>query len=122
MDYIIRNKNSQFYIPRIPFWVFDDLGLKGIDAQLYALILSKEFIVWTSAYIAAILRCSSKTILRSIDHLVELEVIEKKFLVHDGKRRCVLVSLYTENGKRSTGEVDKLSKAGLLKLQKTYFE
>lgn len=122
MDYIIRNKNSQFYIPRIPFWVMDDLKLKGIDAQLYALILSKGFLVWTSSYIAAVLRCSSKTILRSIEKLDKLETIEKKFLIHEGRRRCVLVSLYTENGKRSAREVKDLIDAGIEKLNKLYFE
>mgnify|MGYP000469503144 CR=1 FL=1 len=121
MDYVIKNEKEGYYIPAIPFWIMDDLKLKGIEAQLYAIILSKGYLTWTAPYTANVLRCSSKTILRAIQSLSDAGVIEKVSCTHKGVLRLVLISLYTKEGRRDAAQVKKFAALGLEKIKKMYY-
>lgn len=120
MNYEIINKNDGIYLPRVDFWIMDDLGLNLTEAMLYSMILVKNYLVWNSEYIGYVLRCSSKTIKRIVDKLTEMEVIEKRILVINGKKRWILVALYTLEGKRGRPDIENYMRLGEVKLRALY--
>ena len=120
MEYKIINKNDGIYLPRVDFWIMDDLGLNLTEAMLYSMILVKNYLVWNSEYIGYVLRCSSKTIKRTVDKLSELEIIEKRIITINGKKRWILVALYTLEGKRGRADIEKYMQLGENKLKALY--
>ena len=120
MNYEIINKNEGIYLPRVDFWILDDLGLNLTEAMLYSMILVKNYLVWNSEYIGYVLRCSSKTIKRIVDKLTEMEVIEKRIVVINGKKRWILVALYTLDGKRNRPDIENYMRLGEVKLRALY--
>lgn len=119
-EYEIKNKNSELYLPKVEFWILDDLGLNLRQAMLYKIILQKGYLVWNSEYIGVVLRCDSKTIKRDVAALHERGLIEKCNAVCNGKKRWVLVVNYTEQGRRPAEEVTNLLNQGLQKLKALY--
>lgn len=119
-DYEIINKNEGIYLPRVDFWIMDDLGLNLTEAMLYSMILVKSYLVWNSEYIGYVLRCSSKTIKRIVDKLTEMEVIKKRIVVINGKKRWILVALYTLEGRRDRPDIENYMRLGEIKLRALY--
>lgn len=116
-QYEIKNRNSELYLPRVPFWIMDDLHLNLQEAMLYSMVLQKGFLTWNSEYIAKVLRCSGRTILRCIDRMYAAGVLEKSQVVLGSRKRNVLVALYTEKGRREDSEVRRLLHQGIIKLR-----
>ena len=119
-EYEIKNRNSELYLPKVEFWILDDLGLNLRQAMLYKIILQKGYLVWNSEYIGVVLRCDAKTVMRDVATLCEKDVIQKMTLNCNGKRRWVLVANYTEEGKRALSETNILLNQGLQKLKALY--
>lgn len=119
-EYEIKNKNSELYLPKVEFWILDDLELNLRQAMLYKIILQKGYLVWNSEYIGVVLRCDSKTVKRDVATLHERGLIEKSNVVCNGKKRWVLVVNYTEQGHRPAAEVANLLNQGLQKLKALY--
>ena len=119
-EYEIKNRNSELYLPKVEFWILDDLGLNLRQAMLYKIILQKGYLVWNSEYIGVVLRCDAKTVMRDVAALCEKGVIQKMTLNCNGKRRWVLVANYTEEGKRALSETNILLNQGLQKLKALY--
>ena len=119
-DIKITNKRKAFYLPKVEFWILDDLKLDVRKGMLYKIILQKEFMVWNSEYLGVILRCSGRTILRDVDLLCERGLVSKAIKTYGGKPRWVLVANYTERGLRSPEEIKELFKQGFQKLDTFY--
>ena len=119
-EYEIKNRNSELYLPKVEFWILDDLGLNLRQAMLYKIILQKGYLVWNSEYIGVVLRCDAKTVMRDVAALCEKHIIQKMTLNCNGKRRWVLVANYTEEGKRDLSETNILLNQGLQKLKALY--
>ena len=119
-EYHIKNENSELYLPKVEFWILDDLGLNLRQAMLYKIILQKGYLVWNSEYIGVVLRCGSKTVKRDVAELTERGLIHKSVVVYNGKLRWVLVALYTELGARTDESVKNLTEQGMCKLRALY--
>lgn len=119
-EYEIKNKNSELYLPKVEFWILDDLGLSLRQAMLYKIILQKGYLVWNSEYIGVVLRCGSKTVKRDVAELTERGLIHKSVVTYNGKLRWVLVALYTELGARTEESVRNLVEQGMCKLRALY--
>lgn len=118
--YHIKNENSELYLPKVEFWILDDLGLNLRQAMLYKIILQKGYLVWNSEYIGVVLRCGSKTVKRDVSELTERGLIHKSVVTYNGKLRWVLVALYTEFGARTDESVKNLIEQGMCKLRALY--
>lgn len=116
MDYIIKNKNDGYYFPKIDMWVLDDLKLDLRQAMLYTMIMNKGYFTWTSDFTGKVLRCSGKTVLRTLEDLERKKVITRKLYIVNGKRRSVCVALYTVEGKRNPEQIIRLLDQGKQKL------
>lgn len=119
-EYHIKNENSELYLPKVEFWILDDLGLNLRQAMLYKIILQKGYLVWNSEYIGVVLRCGSKTVKRDVAELAERGLIHKSVVTYNGKLRWVLVALYTELGARTDESVRNLVEQGMCKLRALY--
>lgn len=119
-EYHIKNENSELYLPKVEFWILDDLGLNLRQAMLYKIILQKGYLVWNSEYIGVVLRCGSKTVKRDVSELTERGLIHKSVVTYNGKLRWVLVALYTELGARTDESVRNLVEQGMCKLRALY--
>lgn len=124
MKYHIKNKNSELYLPKVEFWIMDDLGLKPLEAMLYKMIMQKGFITWTWDYMAKVLRTSRSSIYRMLTKMLEMDIIVARTVaVQDGggkRERVTYVALYTVDGERSNDEVDNLLKQGIEKIKLDY--
>lgn len=117
MEYVIKNKNEGFYLPQVWAWVMDDLKLNLKEGMLYTMIMNKNYYIWTAEFTAKVLRCSTRTIIRMLDSLVEKDLILKKTIVINGTiKRNIYVALYTKDGRRPSEQINKYFKLGEQKL------
>lgn len=117
MKYHITSSDSELYLPKIEHWIINDLKLKLNEAMLYKLILLKGYLIWNAEYIGKVLIISRSTVLRLVDRLCQLDIIEKRTKVYSNRTRWVLVGKYTENGERTESEMNKLFQDGFNKLE-----
>lgn len=120
MDYIIKNKNSELYLPKVEFWILDDLKLSLRQAMLYKIILQKGFLIWNIEYIAKILRCDPKTIWRDLNTLTDFSVVDKESSVFGSRTRACYVARYDERGLRNGELRENLMQQGMDKLRLLY--
>lgn len=121
MEYIIRNKRSDKYLPRVDMWIIDDLHLKKVrHAMLYAMILVKKYFIWNSEFIGSILGCSGKSIQRDVDELFKNGLIEKKTFEVAGRLRWVLCPKYSAEGKISLDKIEEWFRLGEEKVRLIY--
>lgn len=121
-EYIINTEHNDFYFPRTERWIVDTFNLNMPDAVFYQMILNKDYITWTPAWLATVLGVSEKTVRRTLDKFLSMDIIAKKTISVEGgaRMRTVYVALYTKEGKRSDSEIRKLLAQGVDKLQKMY--
>lgn len=121
MEYIIRNKRSDKYLPRVDMWIMDDLHLtKTRDAMMYAMILTKKYFIWNTEFAGSILGCSGKTVWNTVDKLFKLGVIEKKVIEVAGRTRWILSPKYTVEGKVSQETLEEWQRLGEDKIRLVY--
>lgn len=121
MDYIIRNKRSDKYLPRVDMWIMDDLHLTKVrQAMLYAMILVKKYFIWNSEFAGSILGCSGKSIQRDVDEFFQKGLIEKKTFEVAGRLRWVLCPKYSAEGKISLEQISEWLRLGEEKVRLIY--
>ncbi len=123
MKYKIIDKG--FYFPRTEQWIMDTFNISVFEAMVYQMILNKGYMTWTPEWLASVCRCSRSTIVRTLDKLINLEVLTKRtFNTSDGgvRLRTVYVALYDSNGKRDNNLVQSLLEAGYEKIALDYAE
>lgn len=120
----ILNKNSELYLPKVEFWIMDDLQLKVVEAQLYKMILQKGYITWTWEYMGKVLRVSRSSVYRMLTKLLDRNLISARTVaVQDGggrRERVTYVANYTVDGRRTDSEIVKLLNQGVDKIKATY--
>lgn len=120
MEYTIKNKRPDIYLPSVPMWIMDDLHLKVIEGVFYSMILNHKAMTWNYDFIGSTLNCSGETVYRMIVKLKKLDIIDTIEKVYGGKPRIIIVGKYTELGKRTPEEMDELFKFGIEKLNSHY--
>ena len=90
MEYRINKSREGKYWSACPYWIGDTFQLDFIEQHVYNL----------------------STMRRLLDDMVDREIITKITFKNGSKRKCILIANYTENGKRTKEEIERIAKEG----------
>lgn len=108
MDYEIDKTRQDLYLPVLKYWIHDTFDTNLTESMIYNLILREGFLTWTSDYIADCVYCTGKTVKLAVKKLCDLGIVKKILIPYGTKKKWVLVSLYTEEGRRTDEEIKQL--------------
>ena len=108
MDYEINKCRKDLYLPMLKYWIHDTFGTNLTESMIYNLILREGFLTWTSDYIADCVYCTGKTVKLAVKKLCDLGIVKKILIPYGTKKKWVLVSIYTEEGRRTDEEIKQL--------------
>ena len=112
MEYRINKSREGKYWSACPYWIGDTFQLDFIEQHVYNLILKQGALVWTLDYLAVLFSVSLSTMRRLLDDMVNREIITKITFKNGSKRKCILIANYTEDGKRTKEEIERIAKEG----------
>lgn len=118
MEYKINKNREGKYWSACPYWIGDTFQLDFVEQHIYNLILKQGALVWTLDYLAILFSVSLSTMRRLLDDMVNREIITKITFKNGSKRKCILIANYTENGKRTKEEIERIAKEGFTHLTK----
>ena len=112
MEYRINKSREGKYWSACPYWIGDTFQLDFIEQHAYNLMLKQGALVWTLDYLAVLFSVSLSTMRRLLDDMVDREIITKITFKNGSKRKCILIANYTEDGKRTREEIERIAKEG----------
>lgn len=116
MEYRINKSREGKYWSACPYWIGDTFQLDFVEQHVYNLILKQGALVWTLDYLAVLFSVSLSTMRRLLDDMVNREIITKITFKNGSKRKCILIANYTEDGKRTKEEIERIAKEGFSRL------
>ena len=108
MDYEIDKTRQDLYLPVLKHWIHDTFDTNLTESMIYNWILREGFLTWTSDYIADCVCCTGKTVKLAVKKLCDLGIVKKILIPYGTKKKWVLVSIYTEEGRRTDEEIKQL--------------
>ena len=108
MDYEIDKTRQDLYLPVLKYWIHDTFDTNLTESMIYNLILREGFLTWTSDYIADYIYCTGKTVKLALKKLCNLGIFKKILIPYRTKKKWVLVSIYTEEGRRADEVIKQL--------------
>lgn len=114
MEYTVKLDKHNRYDPTASWWIrctFPKLNYSQI--HLYNLILVQGVLLFTQKYLAEIFTVNVSTIKRWLREMEQNGLIKKVIISNGSKKKCILVALYTQHGKRTRNEIKQLVNEGV---------